>query len=157
MAQPIPLEIPTSDPIATFQDRLQHAPAQHGEALLSALDLIQALHDAGTLDLLRGLLASKDKVMDVAVTAADLPGSVRAIQNLLLMFNMLSEIDPEVLRAFTETLPTVMKEMIREPESPGLWRLLSDFFWNPNFRHGLAVINTMLEELGRGWSKAQNR
>jgi len=33
--------------------------------------------------------------------------------------------------------------MVRQPERPGLWRLVKDFLWNQDFRHGLAAVNTI--------------
>jgi uncharacterized protein YjgD (DUF1641 family) len=157
MAHAITPDLPPSDPRAELQARLQRASTEHAEALLDAYELVQALHDSGTLDLLRGLLGSKDKVLDVAVSAAGSDGSVRALRNLLLIFNMLAAIDPEVLRLFTQATPQALKQMIREPEPPGLWRLIRDFLWNQDFRHGLAAVNTMLEEFGRSWARGDDR
>lgn len=154
MAQPIPLDLPHSDPRVELQARLGRAPAEHAQALLAAYEVLQGLHDSGMLDLLRGALGSKDKVLDIAASTAGSPGSIRALRNLLLVTNMLSAIDPDVLRTFTQTAPQVLERMIRQPESPGLWRLIADFLWNPDFRHGLAAVNTMLEEFGRSWADA---
>jgi uncharacterized protein YjgD (DUF1641 family) len=157
MAQPITLELPHSDHHAQLQARLQQASTEHAEALLEAFEVLQALHDSGTLDLLRGLLVSKNKVLDVAVSAADSEGPVRALRNGFLIFNMLSAIDPNVLRYFTEPTAQAMRQMLCEPEAPGLWRLIKDFLHNRDFRHGLSAINTMLEEFGRTWSDAKCR
>src|SRR5439155_14820874 len=52
MAQPIPLQMPARDPRVELQVRLQNAPLQHAEALLSGYELLQRLHDRGVLDLL---------------------------------------------------------------------------------------------------------
>jgi uncharacterized protein YjgD (DUF1641 family) len=155
MAQPILLEVPASDRAAELREQLERAPAEHAEALLDFVSLIQALHDSGTLDLLRGAVGSKDKVVDVAATAAGSEGAIRAIRNLMLMLNMLSAIDPEVLKVFTEAVPTAITQMVHQPEKPGLWRLIKDFLWNPDFRHGLAAINTMLEQFGHAWTNGK--
>ncbi len=152
MAQPIPLNVPARDPRVALQIRLQEAPAEHAEALLAGYEVIQGLHDAGVLDLLRGALGSRDKVLGVAVGAAESPESIRVIRNLLLLKNMLGEIDPEVLKTFTKAGPQALKVMVRRPEPPGLWRLIKDFLWNQDFRHGLAAVNTMLELIGRSLS-----
>jgi uncharacterized protein YjgD (DUF1641 family) len=104
---------------------------------------------------MRGALSSGDKVVEIAVAAAQSPASIRSIRNLLLLVNMLGAIDPDVLRAFTQGVPQAFREMVLEPEPPGLWRLIKDFLWNPNFRHGLAALNTMLEAFGRSLSSAK--
>ena len=149
MAQPIPLEMPHRDPRVALQARLQDAPAEHAEALLAAYEVLQGLHDRGVFDLMRGALGSTDKLLDIAVTAAEAPGSLRAIRNLLLLINMLGEIDPAVLKAFTQAAPEALNMMVRKPERPGLWALIKDFLWNQDFRHGMAAVNTMLEVFGR--------
>ena len=152
MAQPIPLELPRTDPRLELQARLQNAPAAHAEAMLAAYEVLQGLHDRGVFDLMRGALGSSDKILDIAVTAAQSPTSIRGIRNLLLLVNMLGEIDPDVLRTLTQTVPKALQTMVRQPEPPGLWRLIKDFLWNPDFRHGMAALNTFLEVFGRNLS-----
>ena len=152
MAQPIPFDAPARDPRTELQSRLQRAPAEHAEALLAAYEVLQGLHDGGVLDLMRGVLGSRDKVLDVAVGAAGSTGSIRAIRNFLLLSDMLATIEPEVLKRFTQVAPQTLMTMVRQPERPGLWTLVKDFLWNQDFRHGMAAVNTMLEALGRSLS-----
>ena len=153
MAQPIPLDLSTRDPRIELQSRLRDAPGEHAEALLAAYEVLQGLHDRGVLDLLRGALGSGDKVLDIAVRAAESPASIRGIRNLLLLINMLGEIEPEVLKRFTQAGPRALTKIVRKPERPGLWELIKDFLWNQDFRHGLAAVNMMLEALGRSLSR----
>jgi uncharacterized protein YjgD (DUF1641 family) len=148
VAQPIPLNVPRRDPRIELQARLQDAPAEHAEALLAAYEVLQGLHDCGVFELMRGALGSRDKVLDVVVSAANSPESLRAIRNLLLLTNMLGTIDPAVLKAFTQAGPQALNRMLRQPERPGLWALIKDFLWNQDFRHGMAAVNTMIEVLG---------
>ena len=155
MAQPILLDVPPRDPRIALQSRLQDAPAEHAEALLAAYEVLQGLHDRGALELMRGALGSGDKVLDIAVAAAQSPGSIRGIRNLLLLVNMLGQIDPEVLSALTKGVPQAFTLMVREPQPPGLWRLIKDFLWNQDFRHGMAALNTMLEAFGRSVAGAK--
>ncbi len=154
MAQPIALDAPVLNPRIELQARLQDAPAEHAEALLAGYEVLQRLHDSGALEIMRGALGSSDQVLGVAVQAAASPQSLRAIRNLLLLCNMLGEIDPEVLGVLTRTGPEALKTIVRRPERPGLWRLVKDFLWNKDFRHGLAAVNTMLEVFGRSLSGA---
>lgn len=157
MAQPIPFDAPTRDPRIALQARLQQAPAEHAEALLAAYEVLQGLHDSGVFDLMRGAMGSRDKVLDIAVGAAESPASVRAIRNILLLVRMLGQIDPETLRPLTQAGPEALKMMIRQPEQPGLWTLIKDFLWNQDFRHGMAALNTMLEVFGRSLSRGDIR
>ena len=152
MAQPISLDLPVRDPRVMLQSRLEEAPAEHAEALLAAYEVLQGLHDRGVLDVMRGALGSGDRILDIAVRAAEGGQSIRGIRNLLLLINMLGAIEPEVLKVFTEAGPQALKMMVRRPERPGLWRLVKDFLWNQDFRKGLAAMNTMLEVFGRSVS-----
>ncbi|HXB62919.1 MAG TPA: hypothetical protein VNU94_08745 [Acidobacteriaceae bacterium] len=61
MAQPIALEIAPRDAKKELLARLQKAPAEHAAALLDSWELLQALHDAGLLELLRGAVSARDK------------------------------------------------------------------------------------------------
>jgi uncharacterized protein YjgD (DUF1641 family) len=155
VAQPIPLDVPARDPRVALQARLHDAPAEHAEALLAAYEVLQGLHDSGTLDLLRGALGSRDKVLGVAVGAAESPASIRALRNGLLLFNMLAAIDPELLKTFTQAAPQGLKMMVEKPERPGLWTLIKDFLWNQDFRHGMAAANTLIETFGKSLSSAR--
>ena len=153
MASPIPLELPPTDPRLVLQARLQNAPAAHAEALLAAYEVLQGLHDRGVLDLMRGALGSGDQVLEIAVTAAQSPGSIRGVRNLLLLVNTLGAIEPEVLKTFMQIVPETLHMMIEHPEPPGLWRLIKDFLWNQDFRHGMAALNTFFEVLGQSLAK----
>jgi uncharacterized protein YjgD (DUF1641 family) len=148
MARPITLELPTRDPRAELQSRLQSAPAEHAEALLAAFEVLQGLHDRGVLDLLRGALGSSDRVLEIAVDVAKSPESIRSIRNMLLAVNLLGAIDPEELKAFTQTVPQALKLMVQQPEPPGLWKLMRDFLRSRNIRRGLSALNILLETFG---------
>jgi uncharacterized protein YjgD (DUF1641 family) len=153
MAQSIPLNVPHRDPRVVLQTRLEDAPAAHAEALLAAYEVLQGLHDTGALDMLRGALGSRDKVLDVAVVAAGSADAIRVTRNLLLLFNMLAAIDPEVLKRFTEAGSQALCSMVRQPEPPGIFTLMKDFLWNQDFRRGMAAVNTILEVLGSKLSR----
>lgn len=155
MARPIPMEVPRRDPRIDLQQRLESAPLAHAEALLELYDIVQALHDRGALDMVRSAIASSDDVLEILVDAANSPRSIRGMRNLLNMVNMLGDIDPAVLKALTQAIPTAMHQAVTQPDKPGLWRLVKDFLWNRNFRHGLAVVNKMLESIGNSLLKTR--
>jgi len=149
MAQPIHFTPSPRDPRAELLARLDQAPAAHAEALLSACEVLQGLHDRGVLDLARGALGAGDEVVAAAVAAARSPESIRGLRNLLLLANMLGSMEPALVRTFTEAVPVALRQVVEEPRQPGLWRLVRDFFWNPDFRRGLAALNTLFESFGR--------
>src|SRR5437879_5614026 len=105
MSQPIRLEFPPRDTRAELQTRLQDAPLQHAEALLSGYDLLQRLHDRGVLDLLRGGLGSSDKVLSIAVDAAKTPEAINATRNLLILSKVMFTLEPELLEDIAKAVP----------------------------------------------------
>jgi len=156
MAQPIPLVLPTRDPRQELFSRLQNAPAEHAEALLSAYELLQGLHDRGVLDVLRGALGSGDKIVEEVVQVTNSPESIRAIRNFVIMFKTLGEIDPEALSCFAGAFPKALSEAnVCEKEPPGLFKLLNEFR-SKNLRRGLAIVNAFLEGFGKGVSSEKS-
>ena len=149
MARSIPLEFPPRDCKSELMAHLERAPREHVEALLAAYELLQRMHDRGMLDFLQGAVGSSDAVLEVLVKAANTPDSVKSIRNLVLLFNMFGSIDPELLKTFTRAVPGAIQKAVKEPGKPGLFRLIKDFIWNEDFRHGLAAMNTLLEQIGR--------
>src|SRR2546430_14617533 len=105
MAQPIRLEFPPRDPRAELQTRLQNAPLQHAEALLSGYDLLQRLHDRGVLDLLRGGLGSSYRVLSIVVDAAKTPEAINATRNLLILSRAAFTLEPALLEDISNAVP----------------------------------------------------
>ncbi len=46
--------------------KLEQAPEEHAEALLSAYDLLQRMHEKGLIELASGLLSASETVVDRA-------------------------------------------------------------------------------------------
>ena len=132
MAQPITLHRNPNGATHAEANRPTVA-AQHAEAVESAYELLQLLHDRGVLTLLRGLLGAGDRVIDILVEAVDTPESIRAIRNFLLLTKFFSNIPPEVLnsvaRAATEGAKREKSHMA--PGFVELYRKLR----NENTRH----------------------
>src|ERR1700704_5890976 len=123
MSQPIRLEFPPRDPRAELQTRLQNAPLLHAEALLSAYDLLQRLHDRGILDLVRGGLGSSDKVLTILVDAAKTPEAIIATRNLLILSKVVFTLEPELLENITQAVPDSLARA-REQKPLTLWQML---------------------------------
>jgi uncharacterized protein YjgD (DUF1641 family) len=153
MALPIPKAPPPRDPRLILQARLQQAPVEHAEALLSGYEVLQGLHDRGVLDMLRGALGSSDEVLEIAVDMAKSPESIRSIRNLLLLVKMLGAIDPEQLKVLTTVVPEALQSITKHPEPPSLWTLLKQMLWNTDMRRGLSALNSMLQTFGRKLAK----
>src|SRR5258706_14938848 len=122
MAQPIPLNLPARDPRAELQVRLQNAPLEHAEALLSAYEVLQGLHDRGVLELARGALGSSDKVLSILVDATKTPEAIIATRNALILGKVVFTIEPELLENIAQAVPTSLAQA-REQKPLSLWWL----------------------------------
>jgi uncharacterized protein YjgD (DUF1641 family) len=151
MAKPIPFKPAPHDSRAELQSRLQNAPVEHAEALLAGYEVLQGLHDAGVLELLRGLLGSGDRVLEIAVDVAREPESVRIIRNLVILSRMLGEIDPDIFDGIVLALPEAMREAKEQgKEPPGLLATLRGFR-SKDLRRGIVAVNKLLEAWGRAF------
>src|ERR1700730_19147577 len=123
MAKPISVQLPKRDPQEELRARLEKAPDQHAEALLASLDVLQALHDQGVLEILRGVLGGGNKILEIVVDASKSPEAIRGIRNLMIMTKILGAMDPELLKKFTEAVPEVLvgAAKAQETEPPGFW------------------------------------
>jgi uncharacterized protein YjgD (DUF1641 family) len=147
MAQPIPLSVPPQR-VSGDEQRLRNAPAEHAEAILSAYELLQLLHDRGVLNLLRGAVGAGDQLVDTLTEAVDKPESIRAIRNFILLTKFFSSIRPDLLHGLVRTAADGAKRE-KARKAPGLlsllWRLR-----NEDSRRALAVALDVVEGVGKG-------
>src|SRR5436190_15165851 len=147
MSQPIRLEFPPRDARAELQTRLQDAPLQHAEALLSGYDLLQRLHDRGVLDLLRGGLGSSDKVLSIAVNAAKTPDAITATRNLLILSKIVFMLQPELLEDIVQAVPNSLAQA-REQKPLSLWQLFKKMC-SRDTRRALNAMLGIVESFGK--------
>jgi uncharacterized protein YjgD (DUF1641 family) len=149
MAPPIALEFPPRDAAAELRSRLENAPAEHAEALLAAYEVLQALHEQGVLDILRGALSAKDRILETIVTTANTPEAIRAIRNLLFWRQILGSIEPEWFKGLFQAIPEGIAQATAERDKPvGLWRLFRRFRSKDSLRAIAAALDFM-EAFGR--------
>src|SRR6266849_6448094 len=152
MSQPIRLEFPPRDARAELQTRLQNAPLQHAEALLSGYDLLQRLHDRGVLDLLRGGLGSSDKVLSIAVDAAQTPEAINATRNLLILSKVVFTLEPDLLEDIAQAVPKSLART-REQKPLSLWQMFKKMC-TQDTRQALSAMLGVLESFGKSLGSA---
>jgi uncharacterized protein YjgD (DUF1641 family) len=156
MARPIPFEVSRRDPREELTLRLDNAPVEHAEAVLSAYEVIQGLHDRGVLDLVRGVLSAGDRLLEMAVDEVRSPEGVRTIRNLLLLAKVLGTIEPAWLRDVTLAIPKALAQANAEQaRPPGLIQLVRTFSTR-DFRRGLAGLSDLLVQFGKNMSSQHN-
>ncbi len=145
MAQPIPLTLTPKGPDPT--ERLEDALHKHTDAIVSALELLQLLHDRGVLELLRGLGGAGDQLVGIVTAAAGAPESLRAMRNFILLTKFFASIPPEVLESLVRTA-SEGAEREKANRAPGLLQLLRRA-GSENSRHAMAVSLDLLESVGK--------
>ena len=150
MAEPILLNLPHRDPREALFNRLDSAPQEHAEALLSAYDLLQELHDKGILEIAKGMLASGDKVLEILVEAGDSPEVIRGIRNFIILSKLFATLEPKLLEHLAQAVPKALVEA--KTEKPlGPLQLLGKMT-NPDTRRILTIMTRVVESLGKDLS-----
>jgi uncharacterized protein YjgD (DUF1641 family) len=147
MAKPIPLDLPPRDPREELRAKLEQAPLEHAEAVLAGFKVLQALHDQGALDVLRGVLGGSDKIFEIIVETSKSPEVTRGIQNFLLLTKLFASIPPEVLTNLVNAVAAASNRSDTDPP-PGTLQLLGKLR-NEESRRAIAVALDLLESLGR--------
>jgi uncharacterized protein YjgD (DUF1641 family) len=145
MAQPIPLTLTPkgADPAELLEDALH----KHTDAIVSALELLQLLHERGVLDLLRGLVGAGDQLAGILTAAAGAPESLRGMRNFILLTKFFASIPPDVLESLVRTA-TAGAEREKAQRAPGVLQLLRRA-GSENSRHAIAVTLDLLESVGK--------
>ena len=104
MAQPIRSYTPHRNEQDELRTKLEHAPLQHGEALLAAYQLLQQAQDHGVLDTLRGAIGAGDAIVDKASEFANTPEGIRAMRNFLALTRVFANLDPEKVDAVANAI-----------------------------------------------------
>jgi uncharacterized protein YjgD (DUF1641 family) len=148
MAKPIAFKPITVDFKADLQRRLEKAPDEHAAALLAAYDVLEAAYDEGLLDILHGMIASKDTIITTLARFASQPEGVTGIRNLLTAAKILTELDPEVLDHVSKAMASATEEHKREQKPPSLFQLAKRAN-SEDSRRGLSFMTTLLSSFGR--------
>jgi uncharacterized protein YjgD (DUF1641 family) len=147
VAEPI-VFVPSTRNGTGSEEHIRRVAEKHADAVSSALELLQLLHDRGVLNLLRGMLGAGDQLVNTLTAAVDTPEVIRSIRNFILLTKFFGSIPPDVLSSL---VLTVMEGAEREKahKPPGLLRLLRRLR-SENSRHVLAVALDLVEGVGKG-------
>ena len=148
MANPIAFKPITVDFKLDLQRRLEKAPSEHAAAMLQAWDVLEAAHEAGVLDLLHGMLESKDTIITTLSKYASQPEGVAGIRNLLTAAKILTEVDPELLERISKGMASAAAEHKQERTPPSLFQIAKRAN-SEDGRRGLSFMTLILSGLGR--------
>jgi uncharacterized protein YjgD (DUF1641 family) len=148
MAKPIEFKPITAHFKADLQRRLEKAPDEHAAALLAAYDVLEAAYDEGLLDILHGMIASKETIITTLSRYAKQPEGIAGIRNLLTAVKILTELDPEVLDHVSKVMASATEEHKREQTPPSLFQIAKRAN-SEDGRRGLSFLTMVLSGFGR--------
>jgi uncharacterized protein YjgD (DUF1641 family) len=156
MAKPIAFKPITVDFKADLHRRLEKAPDEHAAALLAAYDVLEAAYDQGLLDILHGMIASKDTIITTLSHYANQPEGIAGIRNLLTAAKILTELDPQVLDHISRVMASASEEHKREQTPPSLFQLAKRAT-SEDGRRGLSFMTLILAGLGKSLKSEGSR
>jgi uncharacterized protein YjgD (DUF1641 family) len=148
MAKPIAFKPVTVDFKADLLKKLDAAPETHAEALLAAYNVLEAAHEEGLLDLLRGAIGARDTIFAKLSEYAKTPEGITGIRNLLEAGKILTKIDPEVLDQFSNVALHAAQEHKTESKPPSMWQIAKRAM-SEDGRRGLSFATLLLTGLGK--------
>jgi uncharacterized protein YjgD (DUF1641 family) len=127
--------------------KLEQAPEEHAEALLSAYELLQRMHEKGLISVANGLLSASDAVVDRTVDLVSSKEAVTALRLALMLSNVLGSLDAD--RVHKLLAPSSEKP-------PSLWAILRSAT-SENARAGMAAGIGLLTAFGEALRKQKSK
>jgi uncharacterized protein YjgD (DUF1641 family) len=155
LAKPIAIIPSTPESESEIENRLELARISHAKAILSAYELLQQLHDAKVIDLLRGALDAGDTLVTKLAVASKAPESIHAVRNIVSLGRILGSVDPDVLHALADELSS--QEHTRLTASPpSFWRAMR-MIAGKDSRRALVGGAAFLQAFGRALVTARSK
>jgi uncharacterized protein YjgD (DUF1641 family) len=143
MAKPVGYRVFTPpDAREELKRKIDAAPAEHADAILSGYRLLEQAHESGTLELLRGALAAQDSIINHVVGMVSQPETVNGLRNLIVLGKVLGNINQTL-----EIGSRGDEKAQGRHAPPSLFTLVSRFN-TPDARRGLEVVAGLLGALG---------
>jgi uncharacterized protein YjgD (DUF1641 family) len=143
MAKPVAYRVFTPpDSREELKRKIDAAPAEHADAVLSCYRLLQEAHESGTLELLRGALAAQDSIINHVVGLVSQPEMVNGLRNLIVLGKVLGNINQTI-----ETAIGGDDKVKKRRAPPSLFTLVSRMN-TPDARRGIEVAAGLLAALG---------
>jgi uncharacterized protein YjgD (DUF1641 family) len=123
--------------------RLEQAPQEHVEALLSTYELLQRMHDRGLIDVANGLLSASDTVVERCADMVRSREGVNGIRVTFMLINLLSALDVDRMHALLSG---------SDSQPPSMLKLGRDAM-SSDARRGMAAAVGLLNILGSALRK----
>ncbi|MDC3414723.1 DUF1641 domain-containing protein [Aquibacillus sp. 3ASR75-11] len=126
--------------------------ADNREAIQDSLIILQELHQSGVLDMVKGLLRTREKVGVLAMEQINQPGMHNIMRNGMNSIELLASLDPDQLKTVFGGLTQGLQkasESIETNEQMGAWGMLKSMR-DPNVKTSLNTMAHFLNGMGEG-------
>jgi len=131
--------------------------ADNREALTNTLEILNELQKTGILDMVRGLLRTRDKVGSIAIEQINQPSMHNMIKNGFNMIEFLGELDPDQVQKIMNGMHSGVdktSEGMKKDETIGIWGMMKSIR-DPHVNRSITTMFNFLEGMGEGLDKKQ--
>lgn len=118
------------------------------ESITIMLEIIQELYNAGLLDLLKGLLRTRDKVGVLLIEQLNQPGMHKTIKNGIQTVQLLGKIDPDQLNTLLDAANYGLEQTASRKQKLSKWGLVKSVN-DPNVIASLSTMISFLQGMGK--------
>lgn len=128
--------------------------SRHGEEIDAFLDLVKVAKDSGIFTFLKALFENKGDSMAEVSSELTKPQNIRFVRNIMSIYTLLSNIDPEIVRKFMLNLANAVDKSpgLKDKGPMGLMALRSNMK-DPDVTVGFRV----LFEVAKGFTRPTTR
>lgn len=132
-------------------DEVDAAIADNKEAVLSAITLTRHLHDAGLLDILNGMLAQGEDVLNIAAKEINRPQNSDVIENSVGLALLIGTLDVDSLKVLTKKLNRGVQEAtaVHAEEGPNNVFQLMKLLRDPEINRSISLLINFLKGMSR--------
>lgn len=127
--------------------------SEHSQEIASLLDMVKAASDSGLFTILRAFMENKGESVSGITEELAKPKNVRFVRNLMSIYTLLSNIEPDIVRNFMLNLAGAVDKSssLRDQGGMGLLALRSSMK-DPDVAVGFRV----LYEVAKGFTRSSN-
>ena len=153
MAVPIRVRPETPESSEEIAAKLEAARIQHAKAILAGYELLQELHEAKVIDVLRGALAAGDPLAIKLATAMNSGEVVNAVRNFISLTKIMGSIDADFLHRVADEMCYAKPGSL---PAPSFWRTLKELV-SKDSRRALAGTVAFIHAFGKAMASPHSK
>jgi uncharacterized protein YjgD (DUF1641 family) len=126
--------------------------AENKESIRITLEIVKELHSAGLLEILKGLLKTRDKVGVIAMEQINQPSMHRTIKNGIQALQLLGEVDPDKLSRILNAANNGLENITESNEKLSKWGMIKSLN-DPNVSSSFSMMINFLKGMGEELNK----